>query len=359
MKKKRLSLVLGTGGLVGLVMSAMVMGTSPAGIAASGEPDSTTICQVDQSDTSPTSGETRVVRTAAVADLLATSRSYTGPCADFGPADTLGNGWLRTYSQFHGNQPQAIGAVFSATALQGLPTSPMTDGHHCYDVNGDGSIDPMAECMGGYEHPLVEPARATSTKGSLTKWTLVNWNPMGHGPSGIYDVPHFDFHFYMMSKAERDAIRPGPCGMAMNCDDFATATKPIPAQFMPKDYVDLQAAEVAMGNHLVDTTSPEFTGTPFTHTFIYGAYDASIIFLEPMITYAWFQSLQSGAQHETCFPIKQPLAWQVSGWYPQTYCTAFRTNRNEFTVSMRDFTWHDAPATTQSPSKVKSSANHK
>ena len=29
------------------------------------------------------------------------------------------------------------------------------------------------------------------------KWALLNWNPHGHIPPGIYDRPHFDVHFYM------------------------------------------------------------------------------------------------------------------------------------------------------------------
>jgi hypothetical protein len=25
----------------------------------------------------------------------------------------------------------------------------------------------------------------------------LNWNPHGHIPPGVYDLPHFDFHFYI------------------------------------------------------------------------------------------------------------------------------------------------------------------
>jgi hypothetical protein len=27
----------------------------------------------------------------------------------------------------------------------------------------------------------------------------IDWNPQGHEPQGIYDKPHFDFHFYMIT----------------------------------------------------------------------------------------------------------------------------------------------------------------
>ncbi len=34
----------------------------------------------------------------------------------------------------------------------------------------------------------------------------LDWNPQGHIPVGIYDKPHFDFHFYIISNEARMAI---------------------------------------------------------------------------------------------------------------------------------------------------------
>jgi len=37
---------------------------------------------------------------------------------------------------------------------------------------------------------------------------LFDWNPHGHEPEGIYDLPHFDFHFYIIPSEERMNIPP-------------------------------------------------------------------------------------------------------------------------------------------------------
>ncbi|MFJ6216795.1 hypothetical protein ACIQGZ_26220 [Streptomyces sp. NPDC092296] len=295
----------------------------------------TTICLTGSTSTAT---EVTVTLPQVAADpVLAYTPSYAGPCASYGAPSSLGNGTLRTFAQLDSAQkPLAIGIVFPKPTLQNLPTT-MTDQHHCYDVDGNGQIDEHTECMGGHEFPLPLPGALTSAPGVPYKWALVNFNLMGHGPEGIYDVQHFDFHFYIQPKAERDQIRAGSCGLVMNCDDFATATKPVPAQYMPPDYISNGTAEVAMGNHLVDQTSPEWHNVLFTKTFIYGAYDSKISFLEPMITKAYFDGLSSGSNTNGCFPIKQPQSFEVAGWYPQDYCIRYRANRDDYTVSMENF----------------------
>ena len=30
------------------------------------------------------------------------------------------------------------------------------------------------------------------------RFMMLDWNPQGHQPPGVYTVPHFDFHFYMV-----------------------------------------------------------------------------------------------------------------------------------------------------------------
>jgi len=86
-----------------------------------------------------------------------------------------------------------------------------------------------------------------------------HFNPQGHPPPGIYDVPHFDFHFYMMEESDVEEIETGP------------ATYSIPDAQIPEGYVrlpvldtdgdgepDTPLVEEEMGEHLVDPTSPEF-----------------------------------------------------------------------------------------------------
>ena len=60
---------------------------------------------------------------------------------------------------------------------------------------------------------------------------------------------------------------------------------------MHPDHIDVGAAVPDMGNHLIDSKSPELVtkGTIFTHTFIFGAYDGHVSFYEPMITRAYLE----------------------------------------------------------------------
>jgi hypothetical protein len=317
-----------------VVAAAFVTSTALAGQAGAAHGDATTVCLVPPGNRAV---EVTVSVPAATAQrLLARTPSYPGVCAVYGRPLALGGGTVRTYAQIEGVVPRVVGITFPSSTLSALPTE-MTDGHHCFDVDADGAIDEMTECAGGHERELELPGALRRLPGMPLKWALVNWNPHGHGAPGVYDLPHFDFHFYVQSKAERDAIRPGPCSIIVHCDDFVRGTVPVPAQYLPADYSDLQMVEVAMGNHLLDQTGPEWNGIPFTRTFIYGSYDGRITFLEPMITRSWLQGLVAGQHPSACQPIKQPQAWQVAGWYPQQYCIRYRANRDDLTVSLEDF----------------------
>jgi hypothetical protein len=89
-----------------------------------------------------------------------------------------------------------------------------------------------------------------------------------------------------------------------------------------------------MGNHLIDSKSPDLqpNGPPFSHTFIYGAYDGRITFLEPMITHAYIASKPS-----MCAPIKQPQEWELAGSYPTRYCVRYLDRPGRYTISVEDF----------------------
>lgn len=281
--------------------------------------------------------------------IIRRTRSYAGPCYDYGDSGARGNGTLTTYAQYADDgSPLALGVTFPASTLTGLPTA-MTDGNHCFDVNGDGlinngpmdtSVDPPIpmECMGGHESILYLPDSAIADADIPFEWMLINYNTMGHPPPGIYDSPHFDFHFYILDQATRDSIGAGTCELLIDCAQIPIATAPIPPQYQPVDYTSVGAAEVAMGDHLVDLTSNEFVNPgSFDHTWIYGAWDGSVAFYEPMITVAYFQT-----QPDLCVPLKLPAEWETAGYYPLEYCMRYRPNRDDYTVSMESFVYRPA-----------------
>lgn len=278
-----------------------------------------------------------------VADkLIRSTPSYRGPCAEYGDSAPLGDGQQVAYTQRIGSRPTAVGWRADADSLDGLPTDPPNAGLWCYDKNGDGTTDRMTECTGGYETQLDLDARFKRSVDSPFEYVLNNWNPMGHMPPHVYDLPHFDVHFYLNDNAERLAIRPGPCPALVNCEDYELGKNLPDQRYLAPDYADLDAVEPAMGNHLIDTTGPEFNGERFTHTFIYGSWNDEITFYEPMITHEWLSGLRDGTQQSACYPMKLPDAWQQSGWYPSRYCIRHLDNRDELSVSMEGFVYRQA-----------------
>lgn len=262
---------------------------------------------------------------------------HLGPCAVRGDRLALGNGHVTTYAQLTPQgTPWAIGFEFPATMLDNLPTLG-NDGLNCFDVNGDGAIDiegghgEHEECAGGHQRALELPLKQ---RVAPFKWGLVNWNPHGHEPEHVYDKPHFDFHFYTQSYIERNMIRVGPCGLLVNCDDFAKGRKPVPAGYMHPDFLEVGAVESRMGNHLIDVTSHEWDPNhgEFTQTWLYGTYDGKVTFWEPMITRDYLLS-----KPFMCQAIKLPQRYLVGGYYPTEYCIRYRAERRDYTVSLEGF----------------------
>lgn len=252
----------------------------------------------------------------------------------YGAPVNMGQGTIRTYLAFDGaGLPMELGILMDRDAFDGLPARRSTTGR-CFDMNGNGRIDDSGECEGDYDYDLALPSIVANRPGIPFRWIGVNWQVEGHIPPGIYDLPHFDFHFYIASQEAVRGIATGPCGIFMDCAHFERATQPVPAKYVDHRHVNVGAAVAAMGNHLIDTTAPEFAKPPrkFTHTWIFGAYDGRITFYEPMITREFFMS-----RPNVCTPIKQPQAWQIAGYYPTRYCIRFHQRANKYTVSLEGF----------------------
>jgi hypothetical protein len=232
----------------------------------------------------------------------------------------LGNGNVSTYVVFSKNKdekgrkrPVELGIQIPKAVMNSLPAHP--------------------------EALVIDfPGQARETP---FQYMLLDWNPQGHEPVGIYDLPHFDFHFYMQDLDDVNEINPGPCS-GLDCDDYAKAMKPVPSEFAPAGYINVGSVVPYMGNHLIDPTSPEFNGQIFTRTWLYGAYDGEITFYEPMITRA---SLI--AEPNQCTALKLPLQYSSSGYYPTKYCTAFDEEKKIYRVYITDFVRRTAPGQVQ------------
>ncbi|MGE5189865.1 MAG: DUF5602 domain-containing protein [Gemmatimonadota bacterium] len=198
--------------------------------------------------------------------------------------------------------PGAIGVTFTETALSGLPENPPSD-------------------VPGWDYELSLP---TGDKVPPFDHIVVDWNPRGHVPPGVYDVPHFDFHFCMVTPAERNRITVRGRGMAR------LRHKPS-AKYIPTGYILPEGTEEPrMGSHWIDPAAPEFNKQPFTKTFIYGSYDGHVAFFEPMVALAYLKQKAPGAT-ET---VRLPAAYEKHGYYPVAYSVRYDAVRREYTVAL-------------------------
>lgn len=267
----------------------------------------------------------------AVAVLVAAPAQAAPGAVQFGEKQQLAKGTVRTYVVSGADgKPTAIGISFTAGALQGLPAEPNRTSR-CFDVNKNGRIDDHGECEGDYELRLALPRSAAGENDLPFGWVAFNWNPHGHPPPP-WSVAHFDVHFYMVEQQQIDAIRVGGCEIFIDCADRERALKPVAAKYVHPDHVSVGAAVGKMGDHLIDSKTPELAPhdpKPFTHTGIFGAYDGHIIFYEPMVARNYLL-----AKPNVCTRIKQPKAWARAGYYPRRYCIRYSAKYDNYTVSL-------------------------
>ena len=261
-----------------------------------------------------------------------------------GWSEPLGNGSVTSYAEFDSQgAPKAIGVAWSAKALDGLPMH--SDNFRCHARNKEGAVDASSLCQHSFEHVLPLPDAAARRADIPFKWVLLNWNPKGHIPPGVYDLPHFDVHFQMAPIAEIFAIEAGPCGPEfVRCDQFKIGKKPMPSNYMHADYRDVDAVVPAMGNHLIDLTGPEFNKQRFTRSWIFGIYDGKVIFYEEMVSREYLLS-----KPNACAPIKTPKAFATRGYYPTVSCIRHDGATGDYTVSMEQFVLREASAPEWAP----------
>lgn len=250
--------------------------------------------------------ETKGIKMALYLMLLATVALVVAGCVEKesksgtfnGETTSLGNGMVRSWVTLDDDgNALAIGVTFTEMALSGLPIENST------------------------EYDLALPASAMPFN-----HIGLDWNPKGHIPPGIYDKPHFDFHFYMISPEERNSI-------TATGDDMVKLSKNVSPEYIPESYVPTPGGEPRMGAHWIDPTSPEFNNQSFTKTFIYGFYDGKMVFVEPMVTKAFIET-----KPNTTDLIKVPAKYPEKGYYPTRYRVAYDANAKEYTVSIEGMT---------------------
>jgi hypothetical protein len=252
--------------------------------------------------------------TSSVSASASASASAAWPPAEtttWGTPVPAGDGTIQSFlTTTEAGEPEMLGVQLSLE-FDTLPPEP-------------GEIEP------GYEYAVPLPKGAAE----LLPFDHVtaDWNPHGHIPPGVYDVPHVDIHFYMISMDDRSQIIPGNCAnLLLTCDALERAVTPLAPAAWPPFHVNIGAVAPFMGNHLIDLRGPEFGPEGFTNAFLFGAWDGQIAFLEPMISVAHFESLIE----DDCRTIANPETFAAAGWYPTVYCV--RTDDRGYSVTLESF----------------------
>ncbi len=276
---------------------------------------------------------------AAAAALTAYASSLTteasGARRHYGTAVRVGGGYARAYVLYEAGDrgaPVEIGVALDERALEDLPapnpnaprTSP--DGHEHVDNH---------PYLLSLPRPGVAPYR----------FVELDWNPGGHEPPGIYDTPHFDFHFYTVPPAERAAIVPSDPRFQEKADRLPPEHER-PASYVVAAPPGAPAPGVPlMGVHWVDVGSPELQGMfgkpeayrPFTRTFIYGSWDGRFHFVEPMITRAHLlarKAAENPAERDEVIAVPTPSSYSEPGYYPGAYRITWDDEAKEYRVAL-------------------------
>ena len=260
----------------------------------------------------------------------------------YGPAVKVGNGIARTYVVFDkgGDTPLELGVALSEDAMEGLPAKNPHAAH--------AAAASAHEHLDNHAYLLSLPERGVAPY----KFVELDWNPGGHEPPGIYDLPHFDFHFYTISPEERASIVPSDPQFQQKADNLPAESQRPPFYAMAAPPNAPAPGVPLMGVHWIDVRSPELQkmmGKPelyraFTKTFIYGSWAGRFTFVEPMITRDHILAKRVAidpAIRDEVTPV--PMAQDVNpaGYYPGAYRITWNAEAKEYRIAITQLQMRD------------------
>jgi hypothetical protein len=213
---------------------------------------------------------------------------------------TMGNGKANSYLKISGQgTPMELGMEFTATALTGLSQNPADFANLTFVL----PVDQKVLDLTPFDH------------------LALTWAPAGHPPTGRFDVPHFDFYFYIMTAAEQNAIAPYSPATAASFENFPAA------DFLPSSYNALAGGIPRFGKSWVDASMP----LPLTHSLVYGSYNGKVVLQVAMGTKTL---VESGATINAAYAQSQKFE-KTGKWYPTRY-NIYKdntTSKHYFTLS--------------------------
>lgn len=215
---------------------------------------------------------------------------------------TMGNGKANSFFKISGQGiPMELGMEFTATALTGLSQNPSDFANLTFAL----PVDQKVLDLTPFDH------------------LAITWAPAGHPPAGRFDVPHFDFYFYIMTVAEQNAIAPYSPATAALFENLP------PADQLPATYTSIPGGIPRFGKSWVDAQMP----LPLTHSLVYGSYNGKVVL---QVTMGTKTIVESGTTINAAYA--QPQNFEKTGkWYPTKYNIYKDQQTNKHYATLSDF----------------------
>lgn len=240
---------------------------------------------------------------------------------EWGDSIEIGDGEISTFSSVTpSGKPKGVGIHFADGTFEDLPYAEDFE-------NGDAE---GRKIHGVWSKPFSLDFPENTPE--PISYAGCGWNPQGHTPIGVYDKPHFDFHYHFYEPGLVRQIGPG-------------VIEDLPDEKTPDGYQLIEGGAVipAMGAHLAPEDAPEFDdpndSSDWQETLIWGAADVDgdgeyeNNYVEPMITLDYFRNHLDGVEKQD---IAQPGAYPKDGYYPTTY-TVRDLGDGGYAVVVEDF----------------------
>ena len=222
----------------------------------------------------------------------------------------------------------APAANASTMAQMNAPPVPWTDSGATPNVERDAAnhVTAISLVIPGATIKSLPAARSEAvypvSGAGLVQSVNLQWHPFGHEPEHVYDVPHFDVHFYTIAEGVRHGIVPG-----------AAAGKVQPAKrIMPPGVMLAPGYVPMMGMHAIPLTQPEFKGGTFGISPVIGYWNGNLAFFEVMFSKAWLEQKKDA---QGAYP--QPATAPRHGAYPTKYAVHYDAAKDTYTVALTNF----------------------
>lgn len=209
---------------------------------------------------------------------------------------------------------------------------------------GTSSTLPVGPCrkIYGVKYPNVEGGGGRAA--TPFKYVEVDWNTEGtpRGPGGSFSSAHFDFHFYLESKAWVDARVRCDSDPAPTCNPQYTSYRQMrrfltlpPVDAIPVGYFpDTGSSIPEMGLHLLDRCfAYETRFVDHYPTLIYGTFDGRVLFAEASVTLQTLQDAIVAPGHTIAFAFRQPRRVQGGVPWPSRFSITYHPSTGGFSVA--------------------------